>query len=822
MIPPFRPGTLLAAWLLFVTFLILPPIPHAHASELTEHYRRALAADPADESLRYHFGICLLNDGNDRAGVAELLKVYPAFAGSLEANYNLGLGYTRLGDPDNALLYLELAEGLGALDQPDLYPLTGLYYNIALLYNDRELPEEAIRLLERVLVLDPRQQAAQRLLADVLARNDQIDKAQTVLHRYLELFPQDEQMRDYLFALYFNRALAAMDGGRNDEARRDFTAALNIDPDSIYAGYYLGYLDYQAGQHAAAAAALIKIAPKAPPHLTETLPPLLYNCALALLDQKQPEAAESIAAYLLALPTPSVRDLFLAGNIRLALKDFPAAGKYYREILAREPGHHGAATNLLAAESAQAAERMRKGQEHFRNEEYRPALALFEQVLAFNTSYPLAKRYAEESRRALTEQATALFAEAEAAKGQGALTEALQLVNRGLDLTPGNPRGKLMQRELQEQITNEIESRFTLAGQLLQRQDFVAAEGAYRALGELAPDDPRIAAGIEKALALRTAAASAALAEGEQALAKTAPDAAEQAFAKALALLPDHQPAHAGRERARALRKQLIERELRDGRRLFADGDHALGRKAFARALALHDDPLVREELKGLEAARDQQIKSYLAAAQSLLAKNEFKKCRGQLAQAAAVAPSDPQLLKLQKEYDNKLRDTVDRTLASAREKLKSGNARGALKDFRTVLEYDPGNTLALRGMEQGKSQGQKELQQLVAAGSTALRGGEFDKAAEFYRKALDLDPYHAPARDGSEQVKQLRKDKTATSDANTLYLQGIDLYTKGAYEEAIGLWEKVLALAPRHEKAQMNIEKAKRKLRQIKEYSNG
>jgi tetratricopeptide (TPR) repeat protein len=42
-------------------------------------------------------------------------------------------------------------------------------------------------------------------------------------------------------------------------------------------------------------------------------------------------------------------------------------------------------------------------------------------------------------------------------------------------------------------------------------------------------------------------------------------------------------------------------------------------------------------------------------------------------------------------------------------------------------------------------------------------------------------------------------------------YLRGIVSYTDGKYEEAIKSWKKVLELDPKHEKAIMNIDKAKR-----------
>ena len=68
--------------------------------------------------------------------VAELSRAYPAYTDSVEMHYNLGLAYARTGDPDSALLYLERAEELGALAQPELYPLADAYFNLGLAYRE--------------------------------------------------------------------------------------------------------------------------------------------------------------------------------------------------------------------------------------------------------------------------------------------------------------------------------------------------------------------------------------------------------------------------------------------------------------------------------------------------------------------------------------------------------------------------------------------------------------------------------------------------------------------------------------------------------------
>jgi cytochrome c-type biogenesis protein CcmH/NrfG len=72
------------------------------------------------------------------------------------------------------------------------------------------------------------------------------------------------------------------------------------------------------------------------------------------------------------------------------------------------------------------------------------------------------------------------------------------------------------------------------------------------------------------------------------------------------------------------------------------------------------------------------------------------------------------------------------------------------------------------------------------------------------------------------ERLSRLKQSGTKPGDDERLYLLGIENYTKGKYEDAVALWNQVLVLNPRHEKARMNIEKARRKILQIKEYRRG
>ena len=138
------------------------------------------------------------------------------------------------------------------------------------------------------------------------------------------------------------------------------------------------------------------------------------------------------------------------------------------------------------------------------------------------------------------------------------------------------------------------------------------------------------------------------------------------------------------------------------------------------------------------------------------------------------------------------------------------------------IYDMKVGNKTALQGLQAGRKQIKTEISGHLQAGRSAFAQGDLKDAAAAYNKALLLDPYQAEAKAAINKINSLEQTGTNPGDENRLYLQGIELYTQGKYSEAIQTWEKVLQLDPAHNKARMNIEKAKRKLQSIREFQSG
>ena len=120
------------------------------------------------------------------------------------------------------------------------------------------------------------------------------------------------------------------------------------------------------------------------------------------------------------------------------------------------------------------------------------------------------------------------------------------------------------------------------------------------------------------------------------------------------------------------------------------------------------------------------------------------------------------------------------------------------LLEAQTVLEkalsMQPRNAQLQKQMEAlGVRQ---EADNQYQRGVEALQAGDKDKAYEYFRKALELQPDHALAR------KQIFHIKSQIVDA--YYKKAMQYYSKQQLLEAVKYWDRVLELDPNHEMAKL------------------
>ena len=157
--------------------------------ELITRYRQILAKDQDNLTFHYLLGVALLQDNQNDAALTELQTAYPAYQESVEAHYNLAIAALRLGDLLSAEIYLGQVEALGADEISGLFPVTDLYFNMALKSQEGGNANEAIRYFHKVLALATERYEVYRQLGDLYAHRGDTELAIKSFRTCLQQFP---------------------------------------------------------------------------------------------------------------------------------------------------------------------------------------------------------------------------------------------------------------------------------------------------------------------------------------------------------------------------------------------------------------------------------------------------------------------------------------------------------------------------------------------------------------------------------------------------------------------------------------------------------
>lgn len=747
------------------------PAPHA-----TERFRLALAADPDNLTLHYLLGIALLQDNANSEALKELRIAYPAYQDSIEANYNLAVAALRLKDLDSTEIYLDQAMTLGADRAPDIFPVANLYYNMALVSQDKGDSNEAIRFFQRVLNYAPERFEVYRQLGDLYANRGEPNLATSSFRRYLQAFPDDPVSREYLFALEFNLGQDALAAGAFDQADSHFRSALEVQPESPMALYYLGYIAYVQDAQNLAAERLMAAFEKADANLRETLRPLLYNTALALRQSGQTRLAADTIAFLADQAHPLFNELYLAGTTALALSQDRMAQSYFRRAIALAPEDPAAQRGLIAAQAGAFDEWLSLAASALEDNDYEQAEAALGEARALQPDNARIKIFANR------------------------ITQSRNMAARKADL---------------DRLLAEA-GNLSLSGQLLE------AENLYRRILAVSPEHPAAQEGLKQVSEARREQVSKLFAEGQQALDTGQVMPAIRLFEQALSLDPGHEQA----KEALFSSHQLLENRRTE---LLTKGRQAMGREQFDEARRWFEQAQ-QMDVSGQALTEFTELADKIRSkVDELVGQADLATRRGQYRQAGKLFR---RALQLDPGHGPALAGSaalnaaIERTLAASMREADQASRQGddakAAQAYRAILDINPDHPEALTGMRQARLRLSEDLEQTVMRGEDALRKGDLDEAHRALAEALDQDPYHDRALQLRQHLEQLSQDGIRPGDEQKLYLQGIAFYTQGDYEQAIRSWEKVLRLNPEHEKALQNIAKTRHKLKQIKEFGGG
>jgi tetratricopeptide (TPR) repeat protein len=322
---------------------------------------KALACDPDD------YDALLLNGRLDRArgetakAITELERMTVPYPQASRVHYELALAYLENNEAGKSMDNLEKALNL----DPDFSEAIVLLAQLEIKNND---PNSAIVSLKQLIVRQPKMPQPQLLLADAYRLQGDTDRALAIYQQLEKSFPQNPQVPLLMGSTFLEQSNTV-------EARKEFTRALELSPDSLPALEQLVDLDLLENEYTTAMQRVENTVEKNPRQPVPRL--LLAKVLLAQGDTNQAEAAlskaielqpEAQTGYLLlaqlyfdskqdqkALATldagvekdpRDISALMLAGAIHSDEKDYKAAADDYEKLLVINPKFSAALNNL--------------------------------------------------------------------------------------------------------------------------------------------------------------------------------------------------------------------------------------------------------------------------------------------------------------------------------------------------------------------------------------------------------------------------------------------------------------------------------------------
>jgi len=217
-------------------------------------FLRALAAQPEQHEIAYFLGVVQRKMGKDAEAIESLDRIPPVHERYADGRVQVAGIHEQKGDLGAARLEVDRAREVEPSQPLDLYAaslqakagdvpgaiafLEGLLaaapkdaevlYNIGVIHGEAKNVEEAIRYMRIVLGLDPDHAGALNYVGYTFAeRGEQLDEAEAMIARALELRPDDGFITDSLGWVYYRRAQPLLASGKLAEAKAWLTRAVD-------------------------------------------------------------------------------------------------------------------------------------------------------------------------------------------------------------------------------------------------------------------------------------------------------------------------------------------------------------------------------------------------------------------------------------------------------------------------------------------------------------------------------------------------------------------------------------------------------------------
>uniref|UniRef100_A0A7V3RGH2 Tetratricopeptide repeat protein n=1 Tax=candidate division WOR-3 bacterium TaxID=2052148 RepID=A0A7V3RGH2_UNCW3 len=170
--------------------------------------------------------------------------------------------------------------------------------------------------------------------------------------------------------------------------------------------------------------------------------------------------------------------------------------------------------------------------------------------------------------------------------------------------------------------------------------------------------------------------------------------------------------------------------------------------------------------------------------------------------------------------------------LAQGKIYFSEGNLNEAKKAFEMVISLDPDNVEAKNYLGNIENRRNELINAYLTEARNREKANDLTKAIEFYQKVLDLDPQNTESSEAISRLKvriaQEKKPPTTTKpkqpekkataeEIEVLYKKGVSYFSANNFDEALKIFNEVLALDPNHKGAKEYKKRTEARLKVLK-----
>lgn len=214
-------------------------------------------------------------------------------------------------------------------------------------------------------------------------------------------------------------------------------------------------------------------------------------------------------------------------------------------------------------------------------------------------------------------------------------------------------------------------------------------------------------------------------------------------------------------------------------------------------------------------------VMEHFQKGRQLYQKEDYIAALSEFQNALDRSPNNTEIINALNNTRSMLDKKIGSVIARARASAAANNFAEALKLLSEARALDPNNQNIQKEIDTELKRISNRLQFLESTrnGLDSYQKGDYAAAIESFEKALLIDPTNATVREYHKKaiVRGFASFKTLEGDYEKWYLQGVDLYVEGKYQQAILIWQRILEKDPYNKRVLNAVDKAEEQLRNQK-----